>query len=257
MFARLHLTLGALVALLGGLVALAGSALVFGAMTEDVARHNGMSLHDATDLRFFTLHRDAFVVHVARVATEVGSVPVMIAIALLAGFLLWRHGERLVVAIAPLGSLVLAAALASVVKMIVDRSRPPVALHLVTESDASFPSGHATNSAALFMTLGLIAAVFVLRRPLARVAVVVAAGLLASSVAVSRLVLGVHWPSDVIAGMALGLTCALVVTMAAAVFARLEPRPPSEGSRRLQRIGHQVRRTLLLEHRRGGELQAA
>jgi hypothetical protein len=48
-----------------------------------------------------------------------------------------------------------------------------------------------------------------------------------------------------------------VVTMAAAVFARLEPRPPSEGSRRLQRIGHQVRRTLLLEHRRGGELQAA
>jgi undecaprenyl-diphosphatase len=254
---RMHLTLGAALAIVAGLVALAGSTLVFAAMSEDVTRRNGMALHDASDLKFFTLHRSALDVHAAKLVTEIGSVPIVLALAFIAALLLWRHGERLVIALAPIGALALAAALTGIVKVIVGRTRPPVPLHLVAESDASFPSGHATNSAAFFMTVAFITAVFVLRRPLARVAVVVGAGLVASSVAVSRLVLGVHWPSDVIAGMALGLTCALVVTMAAALYARLEPRPPSEGSRRLQRIGHQVQRTLLLEHRPRGELRAA
>ena len=225
MFSRLHLTLTAALAFLAGAVALVVSALVFGEMTEDVTQHNGFAARDAANLKFFTLHRDAIDVHAAKVVTEIGSVPVVAALALLAGIFLWRHGERVVIALAPIGALALAATVAGVAKLVIGRSRPPVALHLVTESDASFPSGHATNSAALFMTIAFVVALFVLRRPLARVATVFGAGLLVGAIGASRLVLGVHWPSDVVAGLALGMMCALVVTIAATVFALRGPMP--------------------------------
>src|SRR5690242_1407506 len=54
---RLGLSLRSLFVAAGGLIVLAGSLSVFGGATEDVTRHNGLSTHDATRLRFFTLHR--------------------------------------------------------------------------------------------------------------------------------------------------------------------------------------------------------
>ena len=255
--AHLQLSLAGFVALLVGAGVCVASAAVFAGATEDVTQHNGLALHDATRLRLFVDHRDAFVVHAANVATTVGSVPVVAVIAVSAALLLWWRGARLAIALAPVASLAVSATAVSIVKTVVGRGRPPVALHLVSESDASFPSGHATNSSAVFMTVALVIAVFVLRRSLARAATVVAAGIMAAAVGASRLVLGVHWPSDVVAGMALGCAVALGITMTAAIVTRLAPRPPSTEDGHARKAVHRVQGWLALERRPRPDLRAA
>ncbi|HMC72129.1 MAG TPA: phosphatase PAP2 family protein, partial [Mycobacteriales bacterium] len=218
--ARLELGPGGLATLVLGVVALAGSVSVFGGATEDVTQRNGLALRDVSNLHVFTDHRTAWLVSLSRVVSEIGAVPVVGAIALVAGLVLWRRGFGRVYALAPIASLAIAGGAVAVTKHVVGRARPPVGLHLVSESNASFPSGHATHSAAVLLSVAFVVAVVVLRRLIVRVLVVVAAALVTGAIGASRLVLGVHWPSDVLAGWALGLGVALAVTMAAVVIAR-------------------------------------
>ena len=135
-----------------------------------------------------------------------------------------------------------------------------MSLRLVSGTDPSFPSGHATNSAAVFCTIAFVAAVFVLRRPLARDAAIVLATVLSGAVGLSRLVLGVHWPSDVLAGWALGVAVALGVTIAATLLVGLMPTDPTPPRGWLRRAAVLVGRLLTLERRtirRHATLQAA
>ena len=253
---RFGLGVKGLVLVLCGLATLAGSLLVFGGATEDVTQHNGFVHHDAADLHIFTSHRTDAIVRLSKVLTESGAVPVLALLVVVAGILLWRRGGSLALALAPAASLGVAVTTVGLTKAIVGRVRPPVSLHLVSESDASFPSGHATNSTAVFLTIALVLAVSVLRGPISRALSVVCGVLLAGGVGVSRLVLGVHWPSDVLAGWALGVSVALAVTMTAALFARIAP--PSSGlpAGRVRRLSWGVARVLATV-RRPAELRAA
>ena len=104
----------------------------------------------------------------------------------------------------------------------------------MSETEPSFPSGHATDSTAFYLALALILALFVLRRPLARVLAVAAGLAVPFSVGLSRLVLGVHWPSDVLAGWALGTTAALVVVMSVSLLCRLTPPDDKSAAWRLR-----------------------
>ena len=157
--------------------------------------------------------------------------------------------RRVMVAVAPALALGLAGVAGAVAKQVVGRPRPPAGLRLVAETEPSFPSGHATDSAALYLTVALVLALFVLRRPVARAALVTGGLVLTGCVGLSRLVLGVHWPSDVLAGWALGTTAALVVVLAVAVVVRLTP-SDTDGSRlRLRLIS-------LLHARRAPDLHA-
>ncbi|KTT71114.1 hypothetical protein NS334_11080 [Sphingomonas endophytica] len=85
----------------------------------------------------------------------------------------------------------------------VGRPRPELVDHLVQVTGLSFPSGHATNSAITYLTLaGLVAQVThgrAVRRYVLGLAVV-----LVGAIGVSRVYLGVHWPSDVLAGWCAG-----------------------------------------------------
>jgi undecaprenyl-diphosphatase len=89
----------------------------------------------------------------------------------------------------------------SLVKVAVDRARPtfdPAAAHL----GPSFPSGHSSSAAAMFAALALLAGRR--RSPSARAALAGIAVGLAVAVACSRVLLDLHWVSDVVAGLALG-----------------------------------------------------
>jgi undecaprenyl-diphosphatase len=237
---RLELSFAAAVAFAAGFIALGVAVVVLGGVSEDVTRHNGFSTTDPLHLRWFIDHRSSSADTLARWFSMLGSPPVLALVAFAVALLLWWRGTKVLLAIAPGLALVIAAVCAAAGKLVVDRNRPPASLHLVAESDASFPSGHATNTTAVLLTLALVAAVYVLRRPLARAACVAAALLIATVVGVSRLVLGVHWPTDVIAGWALGGAVALAVTLAVSVAVRLEPGDPAPDAKptRMRRVAH-------------------
>jgi len=257
--AWLGLTWRGVCALAAAILALVAAVALLGGVAEDVTQHNGLASSDAAHLRFFTDHRPDLVINAARIITNLGGVVVLALIAIAAGLFLWYRGVPLVAAAAPAFALGVAATLADVGKQVVDRARPGVGLRLIAEGEPSFPSGHATDSAAVFLTLGLVLAVFVLRRPLARLATVAAGGLLAAAIGVSRLVLGVHWPTDVLAGWALGATAALAVTIGATILTRAVPpgSQPAEG--RIRRAAHGLGQMLTAARspQREGKLRAA
>ena len=246
--ARLGLNLATLLIASAGLVAIAGSVAVFGAATEDVTEHNGMATHDAARLRIFTAHRSETLVHLSKIATGLGAPLILGALAVVVGALFWRRGLHLALALTPAFALGISAAAVGLVKAIVGRARPPVSLHLVSESDASFPSGHATDGTALFIAIALVVALFVVRRPALRIASLAAGALLSGAIGASRLILGVHWPSDVLAGLALGLCVSVAVTMAAMAVTRLTP-PPVDQPTRARRSA--ARALHVLSRRRG------
>jgi undecaprenyl-diphosphatase len=109
-----------------------------------------------------------------------------------------RHAALLVL-IAVLGGMLLS----TLLKLGFDRARPDIVMHMTTVYSASFPSGHAMMSAVVYLTLGaLIAATREDAR--LRFYILALATVLTLLVGVSRVYLGVHWPTDVLAGWALG-----------------------------------------------------
>jgi undecaprenyl-diphosphatase len=101
------------------------------------------------------------------------------------------------------------------VKTQVDRARPDIVDHLVTVAHASFPSGHSANSAVVYLTLAGLAQQ-VTTNHAARRYVMVVAILLVGAIGCSRVYLGVHWPSDVLAGWSFGTLWALAWWLATA-----------------------------------------
>ena len=152
-------------------------------------------------MREIARERTAGLVSAARVMTWAGSVWLLGPLALLACILLLRAGMRegaLIVALGLLGG----ALMADVVKLLVARPRPPVE-HLQAVSSYSFPSGHATQAAAFWVAL-LLAVGPVVRRQLVLVLLAGGCVLIVGAVCASRVILGVHYPSDVLAGALLG-----------------------------------------------------
>lgn len=103
-------------------------------------------------------------------------------------------------------------------KAVFDRPRPDVVAHLVEVRSPSFPSGHATYSAVAWLTLGALLARAQPRRTLAAY-VLGCAVFLTVLVGFSRVYLGVHYPSDVLAGWCLGAAWATGCWLAAGMMA--------------------------------------
>ena len=230
-----HLTLAGWAAVVAAFVTMVVAAVGLLAVSHDVLDHGGLAQHDPSHLNFFIRLRSGWSVEASRIVTQFGSSGVLVVLAVAAAGLLWWRGARLSVVLAPVMALVSAAALVAVLKPLIHRSRPPLSLRLVTESEPSFPSGHSTSSAAFFLTVGLLVAVVILRRPMARALAVVSSGFVAMAIGLSRLVLGVHWPTDVLAGWCLGALVCLVVTTVVLVLPTPTPQPP-EGTRRFANL---------------------
>jgi undecaprenyl-diphosphatase len=143
--------------------------------------------------------RTAPLTTVAHGASLLGRSGLLIPLAAIIGLTLWRSlGAH---AWVPLLAVVGADALQNTVKALVDRPRPSVA-HLEHVTSSSFPSGHATQSAAFLVAV--VALVFVARSGRRRAAATVFAAVLVCAVGTSRVYLGVHYPADVAAGIILG-----------------------------------------------------
>ena len=192
------------------LAALAVSAaLLLGAVLMLIRRHGSDA--DWTVLGRVVGHRGALLVDASRVVTQAGVLWVLVLVAAAAALPIWR-AVGLRAACVPMVALLVASLAAQVLKAWFGRVRPPLALREVTTSGWAFPSGHATNAAALFVSVSLVMVATLARSRRQRVVLIVAGSLAVLLVGSSRLVLGVHWPSDVLAGWALGTAVASAVT---------------------------------------------
>ncbi|CAN5914794.1 phosphatase PAP2 family protein [soil metagenome] len=112
-----------------------------------------------------------------------------------------------------------------------ERERPTIVTHIDPTGGHSFPSGHSMISAALYLTLAVLIARTLERRRL-RVFVVCIGVMLTAMVGVSRCYLGVHYPTDVIAGWTFGamwaLVCAVIVEWLGKRGTPDVPPPPAE-----------------------------
>lgn len=140
--------------------------------------------------------------------TGLGSTIVLIMVTAAAIFylvLIGRWRQALLVLVAVGGGQVLS----SLLKLGIDRPRPDLVPHLVEVHTLSFPSGHAMMAAITYLTLGSMLASIAPGRS-TRIYVLCLAVLITFLVGVSRVYLGVHWPSDVLAGWCAGFAWAML-----------------------------------------------
>lgn len=121
-----------------------------------------------------------------------------------AGLTLWFcNHRRLAVGLA---INILAAVLAStVLKILIGRERPDIVEHAALTFTASFPSGHAFLSAVTLLSIAGFVGLAARRNDITRLCMVLA-WVMIVLIGFSRIYLGVHWPTDVIAGWCLGIT---------------------------------------------------
>jgi undecaprenyl-diphosphatase len=150
--------------------------------------------------------------------TALGSTVVLLIITgAVAVFLAVRRQTHalVLVVVSTVGGFVLAQAL----KLVFSRPRPDLVPHLAQVYSSSFPSGHSMFSAVVYLTLGALLSQLVQERTL-KVYFLGVACFLTFVVGLSRVYLGVHYPTDVLAGWSAGLAWALACWMAASYLQR-------------------------------------
>jgi undecaprenyl-diphosphatase len=100
-------------------------------------------------------------------------------------------------------------------KALIGRPRPEVVPHLMPVDSTSFPSGHSMMSAIVFLSLGVILSRLEVNHPRRRVYFIGVALLITGLVGLSRMYLGVHYPTDVLAGWTAGLVWACLCSLIA------------------------------------------
>lgn len=134
-------------------------------------------------------------------ATQVILVVTAIGLAALATLRHWHGFMTLALSVAATELVV------EVVKVLVERQRPPAEDALTQASGFSFPSGHAATAVAVYAVLALVLGRRCCDRT--RIVLAVVGGLVVLAIGASRVYLGVHYPTDVVAGWLTGATLAL------------------------------------------------
>ncbi|MCC6527904.1 MAG: phosphatase PAP2 family protein [Polyangiaceae bacterium] len=203
---------------------LAGGLLVFVVVAGEVSDGSTRSL-DQTLLLAFRNPDDPsdpigprWLEEIARDLTALGGVALLtlLSVAVVAHLVLQKKARAGgFVAVSVLGAL----ALSTVLKSSFDRPRPDLVPHLSHVASASFPSGHSMLSAAVYLTLGALLARFQ-DNLVQRAHVLAWAVLLTLLVGTSRVYVGVHWPTDVLAGWAAGAAWASLCWLGARALQR-------------------------------------
>jgi membrane-associated phospholipid phosphatase len=173
-----------------------GTAILCGKLLALAETPNGATGLDSSITSWVVAHRTDGLTTLARLFSTVGGQTVLAPLTGLVVIALIAR-RRIVLAVMLAAAWGGALGLYNLTKHFVARPRPPAHLGLTKAGATSFPSGHATQSLATFFALAAVAATFAgrARGPARALALILAAG-----VGCSRVYLGVHWSTDVIAG---------------------------------------------------------
>jgi len=197
----------------------------FEQMLDSVLEKDGITMVDRPVLHFLATHRQPWSITTAHVITDIGS-PVGVAVTGL--------GVGVVLAVLrrswlPLLVIVLGGAgialINTAVKRLVSRTRPPQLTAVLGEHGFSFPSGHTTGTTVVWLLSAWMLVHWVINRPAGRVLVWTAALLMVAAVGMTRIYLGVHFLTDVLAGWALGAAWAVTVALVAMVWEQASRMP--------------------------------
>ena len=206
-------------------LAIVAAGWAFGALLQDVVAHDELALVDRPAQQFFVAHREAWLTPLMRGVTNLGNTALLIGVVATAG-LAWRLRSG---TWRPLGLLAGALAgawsLSNAIKLLTHRPRPPAAQAIGHWTGYAFPSGHASHATAVY---GMLAALLAASTPRwgRKVGSWTVALVVVGLVGLSRLYLGAHWLTDVLAGIALGAAWLFVLLTAARTIHGLRPPPP-------------------------------
>ncbi len=193
------------------LLAIAGLTLAVGLVLEMVQTHGGFARWDDSAARWGAAHTTGPSESVLRVITQLGSTPVVITLCIGVSIVGYRRLSTQAVPAFLATVVVSQLVITNLIKAAVGRERPNIA-QLVTASGSSFPSGHTAASAAAYAAIALVVGSRRSRRT--KAALAGAAGGITVAVATSRVLLGAHWLTDVIAGAAVGWACFALCSIA-------------------------------------------
>lgn len=178
-----------------------GGVVAIGLLLVMVQHHAGLARWDLSAARWGASHATSSSTRFLKDVSLLGGSPVIAAVAVLTAAVEYVRTRRAAI-FAFLVVVVAGQFLASnVIKVLVDRDRPDIR-RLTGFSGASFPSGHATATAATFAAIALLLGRG--RPQWTKALLAAAAATIAVGVATTRVLLGVHWLTDVVAGLALG-----------------------------------------------------
>jgi undecaprenyl-diphosphatase len=188
----------------GSLIALTGTYL-FAKLAHFVRGGRTQSFDEAI-LRWMERHQTPWLEHFMINFTMLGTWLVTLSIVSIAALFLWltRHKySATLLVVATAGGMVLS----NILKIGFSRPRPHIFEWGTQVSSYSFPSGHAMSATVVYVTVAYLAA-RLQKTHVARLATLAVAAIMVAAICFSRLYLGVHYPSDVAAGVIIGLTWA-------------------------------------------------
>jgi undecaprenyl-diphosphatase len=206
--------------LLSGAALAIGCTWAFSELAQHVRRGTTQPFDDAV-MHWIANHQNPLVQSAMLEVTALGTGTVVAMIVFIAGLFLWlnqhKHSAILLI-VATLGGMVLD----NFLKIGFDRPRPQIFKWGTYAVSSSFPSGHAMSSVIVYGTVAYLAA-RLQRNVASRVATMTFAAVIIVLICCSRLYLGVHFPSDVLAGVTIGLAWAafcMAVLEAAQLYAK-------------------------------------
>ena len=188
----------------GALIAVLGTYLF--AEIAKLVRNGYTQPFDDAVLRWMNAHQVPWLERLMVEVTMLGTWIVVLSIVSIAALFLWLTRHRYSAAlllVATAGGI----GLNNILKIGFSRPRPHIFEWGTTVSSSSFPSGHAMSATVVYVTVAYLAA-RLQKTHVARLATLAVAGVFVAAICFSRLYLGVHYPSDVAAGVIIGLSWA-------------------------------------------------